>query len=134
MSRHPWSPEVVALGERIAGLNVLAATQLLQYLKDAYGVSATACPVAIPVPELVPAPPPPTPTEFDVVLVGFDPARKINLIKVVRENTGLGLKDAKDLVELAPRTVREGLAPAEAARLKVALEGSGGRADLKPVE
>jgi len=65
------------------------------------------------------------------VLTAVDPAKKVNVIKVVREITGLGLKEAKDLVEGAPQTVKEGVAKADAEAMKKKIEEGGGKADLK---
>jgi large subunit ribosomal protein L7/L12 len=135
IQRH-WAPEVTALGDRIANLNVLSASQLLNYLRDVYGITATACPVPIPIPvtQLIVGPViRPAPTEFDVVLAGFDPARKINVIKAVREQTGLGLKDALELVTFCPRPIRERLEPERAAQIKAALEAVGGKVEVRPV-
>lgn len=73
------------------------------------------------------------PTEFDVVLDSFEAGRKIGIIKAVRDNTGLGLKDARDLVDAAPRAVKERLSRADADKLKAQLEAAGAKVSLKPV-
>jgi len=78
-----------------------------------------------------PAAAPEAKTEFTVSLDGFDPAKKINVIKVVREITGLGLKEAKDLVEGAPKAVKENIAKEEAEALKKKLEDGGAKVSLK---
>ena len=70
-------------------------------------------------------------TEFDVVLASFDAAAKIKVIKAVREITGLGLKEAKELVDNAPKTVKEGLSKAEAEEMKAKLEEAGAKVELK---
>ena len=70
-------------------------------------------------------------TEFAIILTGFDAAKKINVIKVVREITGLGLKEAKDLVEGHPKTVKENLPKADAEKIKKQLEDGGAKVDLK---
>ena len=74
---------------------------------------------------------PPEKTEFTVTLEGFDPAKKINVIKVVREITGLGLKEAKDLVEGFPKPVKENISKDEAEALKKKLEDGGAKISLK---
>ena len=73
------------------------------------------------------------PTEFKVVLEGFDPAKKINVIKVVREITGLGLKEAKDVVEGAPKSIKEGLSKEDAAKIAKQLEDGGAKVSVKPM-
>jgi large subunit ribosomal protein L7/L12 len=73
------------------------------------------------------------PTEFRVILEGFDPAKKINVIKVVREITGLGLKEAKDAVEGAPRPVKEGVSKEDAAKILKQIEDGGGKGSIKPM-
>jgi len=73
------------------------------------------------------------PTEFKVILEGFDPAKKINVIKVVREITGLGLKEAKDAVEGAPKAVKEGISKEDAAKILKQLEEGGAKASIKPM-
>ena len=70
-------------------------------------------------------------TEFTVVLTAVDAAKKVNVIKVVREITGLGLKEAKDLVEGAPQTLKDGVNKADAAALKAKVEEAGGKVDIK---
>jgi large subunit ribosomal protein L7/L12 len=77
------------------------------------------------------APAPEVKTEFTVVLAGFDAAKKINVIKVVREITGLGLKEAKDLVEGAPKPVKENIQKEDAEKLKKQLEDGGAKVEIK---
>ena len=76
---------------------------------------------------------PPDPLDCAVVLEGFDPAKKIGVIKAVRENTGLGLKEAKETVEAFPKFIKESLPKAEAEKLKAQLEAAGAKVSLKPV-
>ncbi len=122
-----------ALGDGIADLKLSEAVLLRDYLKKRHGIEATAGVGVLPPP--VPLPPPPVLSEktvFTVSLDGLaDPTRKINVIKVVREVTGLGLKEAKDLVEAAPKPVKENLPRAEAEVLKKKLEEGGARVFLE---
>src|ERR1700722_8756919 len=102
MNARTWTPEIVEIGDQIVGLSVACAAELVQYLEKVHGVKAFALPVLPPVPDPdQKVTPPPVPTAFDVMLDGFDPTKKIAVIKVVREKTALGLKEAKDLVEAA---------------------------------
>ena len=100
----------------IEKLTVLDLVKLSKALQDKWGVSAA------PVEEQ---------TEFNVILSGIDPAKKINVIKVVREITSLGLKEAKDLVDGAPQTVKESVSKEEAAQLKTKIEEAGGVVQVK---
>jgi len=131
MNERNWPPEVRDLGDRIAGLSLARAAELHRYLERVHGVRVSASVVEertrIVTPDLVLPPPP---TEFRLVLEGFEPARKINVIKVVRELTGLGLKEAKDLVEKAPCAVRDGLPADQAALLKRQLDAAGARTTI----
>jgi large subunit ribosomal protein L7/L12 len=101
-------------------------------MEDKFGVTAAA-PVAVAAGPAAGggAPAAEAQTEFTVVLAGVDPAKKVNVIKVVREITGLGLKEAKDLVEGAPQTVKEGVAKADADAMKKKLEEGGAKVELK---
>jgi large subunit ribosomal protein L7/L12 len=119
------------LVDELSKLTVLEAAELSKKLEEAWGVSAAA-PVAVAAAGGAGggAAPAEEKTEFTVVLVdGGD--KKINVIKEVRAITGLGLKEAKDLVEGAPKTVKEGVAKAEAADLKKKLEEAGAKVELK---
>ncbi len=109
--------------EDLSSLTVLQAAELAKMLEEKWGVSAAAA-VA------VAAPAAEEKTEFTVVLVDGG-EKKINVIKEVRAITGLGLKEAKDLVEGAPKTVKEGVNKAEAADLKKKLEEAGAKVELK---
>ena len=116
--------------EDLSSLTVLEAAELAKALEEKWGVSAAAA-VAVAAPAGgAPAAAVEEQTEFTVFLVsGGD--KKINVIKVVREITGLGLKEAKDLVEGAPKAVKEGIAKAEAEDLKKKLEDAGAKITLK---
>lgn len=131
MSRLVWSPVVTDIGDRIAGLTLTHAAELQRYLEVAHGIRAAASLVT---PQEPPVPPtPPAATVFRVQLEAFDPTKKISLIKEVRELTGFGLKEAKDLVEAAPRAVKENVAREEAESVKLRLERAGGRVSVAPL-
>src|SRR5215467_8521604 len=120
--------------DQIKDLSLLEASQLVKMMEETFGVSAAAAAVAA-VPggggtAVAPAPVEEK-DEFDVILAGFDAAKKIGVIKVVREITGLGLKEAKDLVEAAPKPVKEGVNKEEAESLKKKLTEAGATVDLK---
>ena len=113
----------------LSNLTVLQAAELSKLLEEKWGVSAAA-PVAVAAAVGAAAPVAEEKTEFDVVLVAAGD-KKINVIKEVRAITGLGLKEAKDLVEGAPKTVKEGVNKAEAETLKKKLEDVGAKVELK---
>ena len=118
------------LVEELSTLTVLEAAQLSKLLEEKWGVSAAA-PVAIAAaPGAAAAAPAEVKDEFSVVLTAAGD-KKINVIKVVREITGLGLKEAKDLVEAAPKPVKEGVPKADADKLKAKLEAEGAKVELK---
>jgi len=122
---------VAEIVDQISGLNILEVSELVKALEDKFGVTASApmafaaAPAAASAAPAEAAPVAEVQTEFNVILKEFGP-NKINVIKVVRELTGLGLKEAKDLVEAAPKAVKEGLTKeeAEAARAKLADTGA----------
>ena len=131
-----WSPEVKDLGDKIVALTVAKAVELGDYMEQVHKIKPAASAVA------VAAGPvgggggggvekPPEKTEFTVQLDGFDAAKKINVIKVVREITGLGLKEAKDLVEGHPKAVKENISKEEAEKVKKQLEDGGAKVSLK---
>ena len=128
-----WSPKIKELGEGIVALKVSEAVELGDYLEEVHGIKPAAAGVAVMAGPGGPAAPekPAEKTEFTVQLDGFDAAKKINVIKVVREITGLGLKEAKDLVEGAPKAVKENLPKEEAEALKKKLEDGGAKVSLK---
>ncbi len=118
--------------DTLSGLTILEVSQLVKSLEDKWGVSAAA-PVAVAAaagPAAAGAAPAAEKDEFTVVLKGAG-EKKIQVIKVVRELTGLGLKEAKDLVDGAPKPVKEGIAKAEAEDMKKKLEEAGGTVELQ---
>ena len=118
------------LVEELSALTVLEAAQLSKLLEEKWGVSAAA-PVAVAAaPGAAAAAPAEAKDEFTVVLAATGD-KKINVIKAVREITGLGLKEAKDLVEAAPKAVKEGVPKADAEKLKAKLEAEGAKVELK---
>ena len=128
-----WSPEVKDLGDKIVTLTVAKAVELGDYMEQVHKIKPAASAVAIAAPAAGPAVPekPAEPTEFTVQLDGFDAAKKINVIKIVREITGLGLKEAKDLVEGFPKAIKENVSKDEAQKLKTKLEEGGAKISLK---
>src|SRR6266704_3349855 len=132
MSRE-WGSEIKDIGDKIAGLTVSKAVELGDYLEEVHKIKPAAGGGGAVM--MAPAAAAPVkaeePTEFRVVLEGFDPAKKINVIKVVREITGLGLKEAKDAVEGAPKVVKEGISKEEAEKFKKQLEDGGAKVELK---
>ena len=114
--------------EIVKGLTILELADLVKALEEEFGVSAA--PVAVAAAPGAAAAPVEEKTEFDVVLKAAG-ASKLNVIKVVRELTGLGLKDAKDLVESAPKAIKEGATKDEAEAVKKQLEEAGASVELK---
>src|ERR1700741_2958637 len=113
------SADIKDLGDKIAALTLVKAVELKEYLKEAYKIEpAAGGGMMMPAQTTAAAEKPAEKTEFTVVLAGFDAAKKIGVIKVVRELTGLGLKEAKDLVEGHPKPVKENVSKDEAARSK----------------
>ncbi|MDP9839680.1 50S ribosomal protein L7/L12 [Rhizobium panacihumi] len=122
--------DLAKIVEDLSALTVLEAAELSKLLEEKWGVSAAA-PVAVAAAGgAAPAAAEEEKTEFDVILVDAG-ANKINVIKEVRGITGLGLKEAKDLVEGAPKPVKEAVSKAEAADLKKKLEDAGAKVDVK---
>jgi large subunit ribosomal protein L7/L12 len=118
------------LVEELSALTVLEAAELSKMLEEKWGVSAAA-PVAVAAaPAAAAAAPVEEQTEFTVILAGAGD-KKINVIKEVRAITGLGLKEAKDLVEGAPKTVKDGVSKEEAAKIKKQLEDAGASVEVK---
>ncbi len=118
------------LVEELSALTVLEAAQLSKLLEEKWGVSAAA-PVAVAAAGgAAAAPAAEAKDEFTVVLAAAGD-KKINVIKAVREITGLGLKEAKDLVEAAPKPIKEGVPKADAEKLKAKLEAEGAKVELK---
>ena len=122
--------DLAKIVEDLSALTVLEAAELSKLLEEKWGVSAAA-PVAVAAAGgAAPAAAEEEKTEFDVILTDAG-ANKINVIKEVRAITGLGLKEAKDLVEGAPKAVKEAVSKAEAADLKKKLEEAGAKVDVK---
>jgi len=123
--------DINAIAEQIQGLTLLEASQLVKMLEEKLGVSAAAASVAAaPAAGGAAAAPVEEKTEFAVVLTGVG-ANKINVIKVVREVTSLGLKEAKDLVDGAPKTVKEGVNKDEAETIKKKFVDAGATVEVK---
>jgi large subunit ribosomal protein L7/L12 len=125
--------ELATLGDSIAALTLKQAVQLSEYLESKHGIKAAAggaVMMAGPAAGPAAAAPVEEKTEFDVMLQEFG-ANKIGVIKVVRAATGLGLKEAKDLVEGVPSKIKEGLAKADAEKLKKELEDAGAKVVIK---
>ena len=126
------SDKVLKLIEDVKALTVMELSELVKALEEEFGVSAAA-PVAVaamPAAGAAPAEAAEEKTDFDVVLANFG-AQKVTVIKVVREITGLGLKEAKDLVESAPKAVKEGVNKDEAEAIKAKLEEAGATVEIK---
>ena len=124
------SEKITALIEEVKALTVLELNDLVKALEEEFGVSAAAmaAPAAGGAAAGAAAE---EKTEFDVVLAGFDAAAKIKVIKVVREITGLGLAEAKAVVEGTPKTLKEALSKDEAEEMKKKVEEAGGKVELK---
>ena len=130
------SPKTDEILESLKSLSLLEASELVKQIEEAFGVSAAASAGVV-----MAAPGAAAgggggeaaeeKTEFDVILESFDAAAKIKVLKAVREATGLGLADAKGLVEKAPTPVKEGVAKAAAEDMKKAIEEAGGKVTLK---
>ncbi len=115
--------------ETIAGMTVMEIVDLISAMEEKFGVSAAAAVAAAPAAAAAAAPVEEK-TEFDVVMSSFG-ENKVEVIKVVRALTGLGLKEAKDLVEGVPSTIKEGIPKAEAEDIKKKLEEAGAKVDVK---
>jgi large subunit ribosomal protein L7/L12 len=126
-------PDLARLVDDLSALSVIEAAQLSKMLEEKWGVSAAA-PVAVAAfggaAATAAAEAPPEQTEFDVILAAIG-EKKINVIKEVRAITSLGLKEAKDLVEAAPKPVKEGVNKEEAAKIKKQLEDAGATVEIK---
>ena len=120
--------KITALIEEVKGLTVLELSELVHALEEEFGVSAAA--MAAPAAGAA-APAAEEKTEFDVVLASFDAAAKIKVIKVVREITGLGLAEAKAVVEGTPKALKEGVSKEDAEAIKAQLEEAGAKVELK---
>jgi len=119
--------------EAIASMTVLEVSELVKAMEEKFGVSAAA-PVAIaagPAGAAPAAAPAEEQTEFNVILKAFDDSKKIAVIKEVRAVTGLGLKEAKDLVEGAPKPLKEGVSKEDAAKIKEQITAAGGTVEIQ---
>ena len=116
--------------EAVAGLTVLELSQLIKDMEEKFGVSAAAATVAVAAPAGAAAVAVEEQTEFTVILAAAG-ENKVNTIKAVREVTGLGLKEAKDLVDGAPKPVKEGVSKADAEAVKKKLEEAGAKVEVK---
>ncbi|MBP5234038.1 MAG: 50S ribosomal protein L7/L12 [Planctomycetes bacterium] len=133
MSEKEFSAEIKDLGEKIVALTLLQAKELADYLKEVHGIEPAAggaVMMAAPAAGGAAAAADAAPSTQTVVLANAG-AAKINVIKVVREITGLGLKEAKELVDGAPKPVKENVAPEEAQQIKAKLEEAGATVELK---
>jgi large subunit ribosomal protein L7/L12 len=122
--------DLAKLVDDLSSLTVLEAAELSKLLEEKWGVSAAAPAAVAAAPAAAAAAPAEEQTEFTVVLTETG-EKKINVIKEVRAITGLGLKEAKDLVEAAPKPVKEGVSKDEAAKIKKQLEDAGAKVDVK---
>ena len=123
--------DVKAIAEELVNLTVKEVNELATVLKDEYGIEPAAAAVAVADPAAAAAGgAAEEKTDFDVVLVDAG-ANKLKVVKAVKEACGLGLKEAKDLVDGAPSTLKEGMAKAEAENLKAAIEAEGAKVELK---
>ena len=121
--------KITAIVEEIKGLTILELNELVKAVEEEFGVSAVA-PVGVAVAGAAPAAAVEEKTEFDVILKSFG-AKKLDVIKAVREITGLGLKEAKEMVEGAPKAVKEGVSKDEAESVKKTLEDAGAEVEVK---
>ena len=121
------SEKITALVEQVKELTVLELSELVHTLEDVFGVSAAAAAVAAPAAAAAEVE---EKTEFDVILKSAG-ASKLNVIKVVRAATGLGLKDAKDLVDNCPKTLKEAISKEDAEKLVAELKEAGAEAEIK---
>ena len=122
--------DITKLVDQLSELTVLEAADLAKALEEKWGVSAAAAVSAAPAAAAAAGPVAEEKTEFDVILTG-DGGKKINVIKEIRVITGLGLGEAKALVEGAPKAVKEGVNKDEAEKLKKQIEDAGGTVELK---
>ena len=123
------SEKITNFIEEIKAMTVLELNELVKAIEEEFGVSAAAA-IAVSAAPAAGAAAAEEKTEFDAILTSFG-ANKINVIKVVREITGLGLKEAKELVDGAPSTVKEGIEKAEAEEIKKKLEAAGAKVEIK---
>ena len=123
------SEKITNILEEIKSLTIIELADLVKAVEEEFGVSAAA-PVGVVAAAGAAAPAAEEKTEFDVILTGFGD-KKLNVIKVIREITGLGLKEAKDLVEGCPKAVKEGVSKEDAEKVKADLEAAGATVEIK---
>ena len=123
------SEKITSIIEILKGLTVLELSELVHAVEEEFGVSAAAA-VAVAAPAAAEAAAPAEKTSFDVILVSAGQA-KIAVVKAVKEATGFGLKESKDLVDAAPKAIKEGVSKEEAEALKAALEDAGAEVEVK---
>ena len=124
------SEKITAILDEIKALTILELSELVKAVEEEFGVSAAPVAVAAGAGAAPAAAAAEEKTEFDVILANFG-AKKLDVIKVVREITGLGLKEAKELVESAPKAIKEGASKEDAEALKAQLEAAGASVELK---
>jgi large subunit ribosomal protein L7/L12 len=124
------SEKITNILEEIKTLTILELADLVKAVEEEFGVSAAAPVGVVAVAGAAAAPAAEEKTEFDVILTGFGD-KKLNVIKAVREITGLGLKEAKDMVEGCPKPVKEGISKEDAEKLKADLEAAGATVEIK---
>ena len=124
------SEKITNILEEIKSLTILELSDLVKAVEEEFGVSAAAPVGVVAAAGAAAAPAAEEKTEFDVILANFG-AKKLDVIKVVREITGLGLKDAKDLVEAAPKAIKEGVSKDEAEKVKAALTEAGATVEIQ---
>lgn len=122
--------DIKVIAEQLVNLTVKEVNELAQVLKEEYGIEPAAAAVAVAAAPAAEAPAAEEKTSFDVILKSAG-AQKLQVVKTVKEQTGLGLKEAKDIVDAAPSTVKEGLDKVAAEALKKALEDAGAEVELK---
>ena len=124
------SEKITNILEEIKTLTILELADLVKAVEEEFGVSAAAPVGVVAVAGAAAAPAAEEKTEFDVILTGFGD-KKLNVIKAIREITGLGLKEAKDLVEGCPKPVKEGVSKEDAEKVKADLEAAGATVEIK---
>jgi large subunit ribosomal protein L7/L12 len=134
MTEATYDAQTKELGDKIVGLTLLQAKSLSDYLKNVHGIEPAGGGVMVAAPGAggggAAAAAVEAKTEFDVILTGFGDA-KINVIKIVRAATGLGLKEAKDLVEGVPKPLKTGISEDDAKKMKAEIEAAGGTCEIK---
>ena len=124
------SEKITNILEEIKTLTILELADLVKAVEEEFGVSAAAPVGVVAVAGAAAAPAAEEKTEFDVILTGFGD-KKLNVIKAIREITGLGLKEAKDMVEGCPKAVKEGISKEDAEKIKADLEAAGATVEIK---